>query len=91
MNRFFETHSLLQVCNKCGLYERTHLRPRPHRFDELRAGSKARKAAKVASSPNTSPKAKQDPIKKEPHEGEYDLSACQGMFACSLLYSSLIA
>ncbi|KAG8891066.1 hypothetical protein FRB98_000075 [Tulasnella sp. 332] len=23
------------VCNKCGLYERTHSRPRPHRFDEL--------------------------------------------------------
>jgi GATA-binding protein len=60
------------VCNKCGLYERTHLRPRPHRFDELRAGSKARKAAaaaKVAPSPNGSPKAKIDGIKKEPTEG----------------------
>ena len=34
------------VCNKCGLYERTHLRPRPLRFDELRNGNKARKAAK---------------------------------------------
>ncbi|KAG8936035.1 hypothetical protein FRC02_004947 [Tulasnella sp. 418] len=32
------------VCNKCGLYERTHLRPRPHRFDELRGGPKARKS-----------------------------------------------
>ncbi|KAJ4478999.1 putative GATA type transcriptional activator [Lentinula aciculospora] len=31
------------VCNKCGLYERTHLRPRPLRFDELRAGGKSRK------------------------------------------------
>ncbi|KAK6974969.1 hypothetical protein R3P38DRAFT_3295937 [Favolaschia claudopus] len=31
------------VCNKCGLYERTHLRARPLRFDELRAGNKARK------------------------------------------------
>ena len=31
------------VCNKCGLYERTHLRPRPLRFDELRTGGKARK------------------------------------------------
>ncbi|KAJ6460733.1 hypothetical protein C8R47DRAFT_1027513, partial [Mycena vitilis] len=30
------------VCNKCGLYERTHLRARPLRFDELRAGNKAR-------------------------------------------------
>lgn len=28
------------VCNKCGLYERTHTRPRPLRFDELRAGTK---------------------------------------------------
>ncbi|KAF7335312.1 GATA-type domain-containing protein [Mycena sanguinolenta] len=33
------------VCNKCGLYERTHLRARPLRFDELRAGNKARKGA----------------------------------------------
>jgi GATA-binding protein, other eukaryote len=31
------------VCNKCGLYERTHLRARPLRFDELRAGNKGRK------------------------------------------------
>lgn len=67
-----------QVCNKCGLYERTHLRPRPHRFDELRAGSKARKAAKVASSPGDSPKSKQQGIKKEPNEGEYDLSQRRG-------------
>ena len=37
------------VCNKCGLYERTHLRPRPLRFDELRAGNKSRKQSKVAS------------------------------------------
>ncbi|KAA1466559.1 hypothetical protein DENSPDRAFT_749641, partial [Dentipellis sp. KUC8613] len=37
------------VCNKCGLYERTHLRPRPLRFDELRTGNKSRKAAKSAS------------------------------------------
>ncbi|KAJ7167723.1 hypothetical protein C8R46DRAFT_255815 [Mycena filopes] len=34
------------VCNKCGLYERTHLRARPLRFDELRAGNKARKGGK---------------------------------------------
>lgn len=34
------------VCNKCGLYERTHLRPRPLRFDELRSGSKSRKQSK---------------------------------------------
>lgn len=37
------------VCNKCGLYERTHLRPRPLRFDELRAGNKARKQSKAAA------------------------------------------
>ncbi|KAJ7639501.1 hypothetical protein FB45DRAFT_427743 [Roridomyces roridus] len=39
------------VCNKCGLYERTHLRARPLRFDELRAGGKARKGGKGAASP----------------------------------------
>ncbi|KAI6135123.1 hypothetical protein EV401DRAFT_1845381 [Pisolithus croceorrhizus] len=38
------------VCNKCGLYERTHLRARPLRFDELRAGGKTRKTAGVAQS-----------------------------------------
>ncbi|KAG7447631.1 uncharacterized protein BT62DRAFT_785148 [Guyanagaster necrorhizus] len=42
------------VCNKCGLYERTHLRPRPLRFDELRAGNKARKAA-AAQAPQKKP------------------------------------
>lgn len=56
------------VCNKCGLYERTHLRPRPLRFDELRAGSKTRKAPKA---PGSSPKAGKVPamVKKEPREG----------------------
>ncbi|KAJ7194586.1 hypothetical protein GGX14DRAFT_678744 [Mycena pura] len=39
------------VCNKCGLYERTHLRPRPLRFDELRAGNKARKGGAGKGSP----------------------------------------
>ncbi|PIL37397.1 transcription factor [Ganoderma sinense ZZ0214-1] len=56
------------VCNKCGLYERTHLRPRPLRFDELRAGSKTRKQPKVNGG---SPKAAKIPpqmIKKEPSE-----------------------
>ncbi|KAH9077058.1 hypothetical protein EDB83DRAFT_2347979 [Lactarius deliciosus] len=37
------------VCNKCGLYERTHLRPRPLRFDELRTGNKSRKQSKSVS------------------------------------------
>jgi GATA-binding protein len=50
------------VCNKCGLYERTHLRPRPLRFDELRAGNKARKAA-AAKTTTGSPK--QRPMKKD--------------------------
>ena len=53
------------VCNKCGLYERTHLRARPLRFDELRSGTKSRKPSK----PNTSPKqSKLAMIKKEPRE-----------------------
>ena len=43
------------VCNKCGLYERTHLRPRPLRFDELRAGNKHRKASKDTVSPKAKP------------------------------------
>ncbi|KAG9127674.1 hypothetical protein FRC07_010899 [Ceratobasidium sp. 392] len=37
------------VCNRCGLYERTHLRPRPHRFDEVRTGNKGRKAKSSGS------------------------------------------
>lgn len=59
------------VCNKCGLYERTHLRPRPLRFDELRAGNKSRKQSKT-----TSPKGGKIippgplPIKKEPSDME---------------------
>jgi len=78
------------VCNKCGLYERTHLRPRPLRFDELRAGNKARKAGggvaagavtKLSSSANTSPNPNVSPkqaklIKKEPRE--YSASGAQG-------------
>ena len=54
------------VCNKCGLYERTHLRARPLRFDELRSGSKSRKPSSKAS---TSPKqSKLSMIKKEPRD-----------------------
>ncbi|KAI0638457.1 hypothetical protein C8Q77DRAFT_1215256 [Trametes polyzona] len=55
------------VCNKCGLYERTHLRPRPLRFDELRAGSKTRKQPKVNGSPKSA-KLPPQMIKKEPSE-----------------------
>lgn len=72
--------SRMQVCNKCGLYERTHLRARPHRFDELRASNKARKAAQqVAPYPQQQQTAKAPSpkhrnlnpssfVKKEPHE-----------------------
>jgi GATA-binding protein len=42
------------VCNKCGLYERTHLRPRPLRFDELRTGNKSRKQSKSISGSSAS-------------------------------------
>ncbi|EIN10981.1 hypothetical protein PUNSTDRAFT_51546 [Punctularia strigosozonata HHB-11173 SS5] len=63
------------VCNKCGLYERTHLRPRPLRFDELRAGNKARKgskggaAAAAAQQNGTAPTSpKRAVVKKEPRE-----------------------
>ena len=71
------------VCNKCGLYERTHLRPRPHRFDELRAGNKARKhssAGKVGAQgvPGAAPginspsSPKDKGVKKEQQDYEFD-------------------
>jgi hypothetical protein len=41
------------VCNKCGLYERTHLRARPLRFDELRVGG--RRGANAATTASRSP------------------------------------
>ncbi|KAG8850013.1 hypothetical protein FRB91_009424 [Serendipita sp. 411] len=65
------------VCNKCGLYERTHNKPRPHQFG-LRPGNKTRKQSlptlpshsmtgKVNSnSPSSSPKRHGLSIKKEP-------------------------
>lgn len=53
------------VCNKCGLYERTHLRPRPLRFDELRSRSKTRKPSKPITSPKQQKIAM---VKKEPAE-----------------------
>jgi GATA-binding protein, other eukaryote len=65
------------VCNKCGLYERTHLRPRPLRFDELRAGNKARKGSKGAAAAAAAaqqngapspPSPKRTVVKKEPRE-----------------------
>ena len=57
------------VCNKCGLYERTHLRPRPLRFDELRSRSKCRKPSKPITSPKQSKIAM---IKKESVDFGYD-------------------
>lgn len=42
------------VCNKCGLYERTHMRARPLRFDELRTGNKSRRK-KAATMPTPAP------------------------------------
>ncbi|EIW76224.1 hypothetical protein CONPUDRAFT_139653 [Coniophora puteana RWD-64-598 SS2] len=54
------------VCNKCGLYERTHLRPRPLRFDELRAGGKGGRS-KVPGAP-AGEKKKPAQVKKEPRE-----------------------
>lgn len=69
------------VCNKCGLYERTHLRPRPLRFDELRAGNKARKQSKGT----VSPKAKMAAVKKEPRE--YDLVRRSSVSSSSSVHS----
>ncbi|KAH7931176.1 hypothetical protein BV22DRAFT_1190483 [Leucogyrophana mollusca] len=57
------------VCNKCGLYERTHLRPRPLRFDELRAGGK-RKTPGTAEGKKTAKTmaAGAAQVKKEPRD-----------------------
>ncbi|KAI0030004.1 hypothetical protein K488DRAFT_72544 [Vararia minispora EC-137] len=55
------------VCNKCGLYERTHLRPRPLRFDELRTGNKSRRK-KAATLPTAGSAAPATSIKLETAE-----------------------
>lgn len=39
------------VCNKCGLYERTHNKPRPHQFG-LRPGNKTRKQPPQGQQPH---------------------------------------
>ncbi|KAF8622080.1 hypothetical protein AX15_007224 [Amanita polypyramis BW_CC] len=70
------------VCNKCGLYERTHLRPRPLRFDELRAGNKARKQSKGTVSPKT----KSTVVKKEPREYN-DLTRRDSVSSSSSMHS----
>ncbi|KAH8118398.1 hypothetical protein DFH11DRAFT_1796705 [Phellopilus nigrolimitatus] len=81
------------VCNKCGLYERTHLRPRPQRFDELRAGNKSRKhsSAKILSG-STSPKEQQQQqgsvVKKEQGEYEFDAPSRRGSVSSSSVHSA---
>ncbi|KAG6849315.1 hypothetical protein H0H93_009505 [Arthromyces matolae] len=72
------------VCNKCGLYERTHLRPRPLRFDELRAGNKARTGKAKGA---VSPKAKlSSVIKKEPRE--FGITRRSSVSSASSVHSS---
>lgn len=66
------------VCNKCGLYERTHLRPRPQRFDELRAGNKTRKhsnASKTVSGSMSPKEPNEGFVKKE--QGDFELEQQQ--------------
>lgn len=68
------------VCNKCGLYERTHNKPRPHQFG-LRPGNKARKQPShpqlsqsgrlQGHSPTSSPKRHGLSLKKEPIDYSY--------------------
>ncbi|THH11502.1 hypothetical protein EW145_g631 [Phellinidium pouzarii] len=78
------------VCNKCGLYERTHLRPRPQRFDELRAGNKSRKhsSAKILSG-STSPKEQaENSVKKEQNEYELEVPSRRGSVSGSSVHSA---
>ncbi|KAI5123409.1 hypothetical protein M0805_006115 [Coniferiporia weirii] len=77
------------VCNKCGLYERTHLRPRPQRFDELRAGNKSRKhsSSKMLSG-STSPKEQSENlVKKEQNDYELDPPSRRGSVSSSSVHS----
>jgi hypothetical protein len=86
--------TLSQVCNKCGLYERTHNKPRPHQFG-LRPGNKARKQQQpthsqhshsypgkmhCAPSPTSSPKRHSHAVKKEPLD--YSQAMRRGMSSC---------
>lgn len=41
------------VCNRCGLYERTHLRARPHRLGELHGGRTSIKSRRTDKAPIT--------------------------------------
>jgi len=63
------------------LYERTHLRPRPQRFDELRAGNKARKHSqtqKLLGNGSTSPKEQNQSVKKEQGDYEFEGNSRRG-------------
>lgn len=73
------------VCNKCGLYERTHLRPRPLRFDELRTGNKSRKQAKGAVG---SPAAKAASLVKKEPDGDMVMSRRASVSSTSSVHSS---
>ncbi|THH14300.1 hypothetical protein EW146_g6019 [Bondarzewia mesenterica] len=73
------------VCNKCGLYERTHLRPRPLRFDELRTGNKSRKQSKAGSGSPASKVASL--VKKEP-DGDMVMSRRASVSSTSSVHSS---
>lgn len=75
------------VCNRCGLYERTHLRPRPHRFDEVRTGNKGRKPNKQSDSKQGSPQppaVTQFTVKQEAVSGDLELDSRRGSVASSL-------
>lgn len=74
------------VCNRCGLYERTHLRPRPHRFDEVRTGNKGRKPTKQSDSKQGSPQppVTQFTVKQEVVPVDIDLDSRRGSVASSL-------
>ncbi|QRV72852.1 GATA type zinc finger [Ceratobasidium sp. AG-Ba] len=77
------------VCNRCGLYERTHLRPRPHRFDEVRTGNKGRKPTKQPGSRQGSPQPQltQFTVKQE-FVTEADLDSRRGSVASSFSSAS---
>ncbi|KAI0068550.1 hypothetical protein BV25DRAFT_1817405 [Artomyces pyxidatus] len=66
------------VCNKCGLYERTHLRPRPLRFDELRTGNKSRKQAKGVSGSPASKLIKKEAVEAETMTRRQSVSSSSG-------------
>ncbi|CAE7231938.1 unnamed protein product [Rhizoctonia solani] len=73
------------VCNRCGLYERTHLRPRPHRFDEVRTGNKGRKPKQSDSKQGSpQPPVTHFTVKQETVPVDIDLDSRRGSVASSL-------